>query len=120
MASRKKYEAVAIIGTYTASNGAEKKRYLNVGTVFENDDGRLSLKLDAVPVGQEWSGWISFFEPKEREQGKQQRPAQDAHNQSKANGYQPQPDLPQDRRTSPGMPPAPKGDDSDEVDDIPF
>ena len=114
MASRKKYEAVAIIGTYTASNGAEKKRYITVGTVFENDDGRLSLKLDAVPVGQEWSGWISFFEPKEREQGQQQRPAQDAHNQAKSNGYQPQP------RTSPGMPPAPEPDGSDEMDDIPF
>ena len=117
MASRKKYEAVATIGTYIASNGAEKKRYLNVGTVFENDEGRLSLKFDAVPVGQEWNGWISFFEPKERDQG---RPTQDAHNQAKANGYQPQPDLPHDRRASPGMPPAPEKTDSDDMDDIPF
>lgn len=81
----KKYEAVATIGKYTDRNGQEKKRYINVGTVFEDDQGRLSLKLDAVPVGQEWSGWISFFEPKPREMS----PAQQAHSEAKANGYQP-------------------------------
>jgi len=81
----KKYEAVATIGKYTDRQGNEKKRYLNVGTVFEDDQGRLSLKLDAIPVGQEWSGWISFFEPKPREMS----PAQQAHSEAKANGYQP-------------------------------
>lgn len=63
----KKYEAVATIGEYKDKNGETKKRYINVGTVFENDKGQLSLKLDAVPVGQEWSGWISFFDPKPRD-----------------------------------------------------
>jgi hypothetical protein len=61
------YDAVATIGKYTDKNGNEKKRYVNVGKVFESENG-LSLKLDAIPVGQEWTGWISFFVPKEREQ----------------------------------------------------
>lgn len=59
-------KAVATMGKYTNAQGEEKKRYTNVGTLFQQDDGRLSLKLDAVPVGEGWSGWISFYdlEPK--------------------------------------------------------
>ena len=102
MPAHKKYDAVATIGTYKDRNGDEKKRYTNVGTVFENEDGRLSLKLDTVPVGQEWSGWISFFEPKERDgqqgqgdngrrkmHGSERQPSQ--HQQAKQNAYQPEP-----------------------------
>lgn len=97
----KKYDAVATIGEYKDRNGETKKRYVNVGSVFENDKGNLSLKLDAVPVGQEWSGWISFFEPKERDgqrnpQGGRDVPASEAmrkpagqHQQAKQNAYQP-------------------------------
>ena len=104
MASRKKYDAVATIGEYTDRNGAVKKRYTNVGTVFENEDGRLSLKLDAVPVGQEWTGWVSFFEPKQsdsQQPSASQRPAPSQHERAKANAYQ--------ADTS-----------SDDTDDIPF
>jgi hypothetical protein len=81
---KKKYDAVATVGKYTAKDGTEKKRYLTVGAVFENDNGNLSLKLDGMPVSPEWSGWISFYEPKPY--------GNDAHNQSKANGYAPQDD----------------------------
>ena len=89
MASHKKYEAVATVGEYTDRNGDKKKRYQNVGTVFENEDGRLSLKLDAIPVGPEWSGWISFFEPKSRDgQESRQQPTQ--HERAKTNAYQPE------------------------------
>lgn len=65
--AKKKYDAVATVGSYKDNNGNEKKRYVNVGTVFENDKGQLSFKLDAVPVGPEFSGWISFFDPKPRQ-----------------------------------------------------
>lgn len=75
MASRKKYDAVATVGTYKDRNGNEKKRYINIGSVFTDDEGRLSLKLDSVPVSPEWSGWVSFYEPKEREASiNQERP----------------------------------------------
>lgn len=61
---KKKYDAVATVGKYTAKDGTEKKRYLTVGTVFEGEGGKLSLKLDGMPVSPDWSGWISFYEPK--------------------------------------------------------
>ena len=61
---KKKYDAVATVGKYTAKDGTEKKRYLTIGAVFEGEGGKLSLKLDGVPVSPDWSGWISFYEPK--------------------------------------------------------
>jgi len=82
----KKYDAVATVGKYTAKDGTEKKRYLTVGAVFENDKGALSLKLDGMPVSPEWSGWISFYDPKPY------NAAPNSHNQSKSNGYAPQQD----------------------------
>ena len=60
----KKYDVVAVTGTYKDRDGNEKKRYLNVGVVFESDKG-LSMKLECVPVG-EWNGWLSLYEPKQK------------------------------------------------------
>lgn len=64
--SRKTHDLVATVGTYKDREGNEKKRYQNVGSVFEDTDGRRSYKLDAVPVGTEWSGWLSEY-PVKRE-----------------------------------------------------
>jgi len=77
--SQIKYEAVATIGEYKDRNGETKKRYVNIGKVFENDKGQLSLKLDTIPVDPNWSGWVSFFEPKERQDQGRDRTAQDAY-----------------------------------------
>jgi len=84
--AKKVFDVVATVGKYTdKQTGAEKKRYLTCGAAFEDDQGRLSIKLEAVPVGSEWSGWLSLYTPKEREI----TPAQKAHSEAKANGYQP-------------------------------
>lgn len=56
---------MATVGKYNDRDGNEKRRYLNVGAVFENDQGQLSLKIEAVPVGQDWNGWVSFYAPKD-------------------------------------------------------
>lgn len=104
MKSRVKYEAVATIGKYKDRvTGEEKKQFLRVGTVFEAEDGRLSLKLDAVPCSPDWSGFISLMPPKPRD------------------GQPPQ-QAPQQRPVSRGMPPAPAQDPraDDDDDDVPF
>ncbi len=94
------YEVCAKTGTYTDSQGQEKNRWQKCGIVLQGDKG-LSLKLEAVPVG-EWNGWFSLFEPKPRddEQPRQQRQAAPA-------------------RQSPQRS-APAADFSDMDDDIPF
>lgn len=62
----KVFDAVAAVGTYTDRQGNEKKRYVTVGAVFENDKKQMSLKIESIPVGGEWNGWVSFYEPKEQ------------------------------------------------------
>lgn len=62
---KKIYDAVVTVGEYQNKKGETKKNYLNVGTVFENDAGALSLKLNAIPIS--FSGWINFYVPKEKD-----------------------------------------------------
>ena len=70
---------MATIGEYTAKDGSKKKRYIPVGTVFINEQDRMSIKIESIPVGPEWSGWLSCYEPKNATgQGKPaQKPQQD-------------------------------------------
>lgn len=63
--AKKIFDAVATTGTYTDRQGNDKKRYVTVGAVLEDDKGRMSLKIESLPVGGEWNGWVSFFTPKE-------------------------------------------------------
>ena len=76
--------AVAVTGTYTDRNGSEKKRYTTIGTLFRYDDGNLSLKIDAVPVGQGWNGFVSFYDLEERKTGSEtstREPSQDLNDE---------------------------------------
>lgn len=92
----KKYDAVATVGSYNdRETGQPKKRYQTVGAVFEDEQGRLSLKLEAIPLSKEWSGWLSFYEPRQ--------PGQPSARSSAPPAQEPAPDL--------------SGDDGD---DIPF
>ena len=84
------HDVVATIGEYTDRAGNKKKRYLTVGKCFTDDQGRQSIKMDAVP-GPGWSGWLSLY-PVEK-----QAP---------------------DPRPRAATAPPPEADDSD--DDIPF
>ena len=59
----KKYDVVAVTGEYQDREGQTKKRYQNCGACFEKD-GRLSIKLEAIPVSPEWNGWLNLFEPR--------------------------------------------------------
>lgn len=72
-----KYEACARGEKYTTADGQEKQRWIKCGVVIDSKNG-LSLKLESIPVN--FDGWLSFFEPKPREeqrpQQRQQRPQQ--------------------------------------------
>jgi len=59
----KKFDVVAKVQV----DGQDKARWVNCGAVFEKE-GRLSLKLESLPVGPGWNGWLSLFEPKDRDQ----------------------------------------------------
>lgn len=78
----KKFDVVANVGEYTNRQGETKKRYLNIGAVFENDQGHMSIKLECVPLGPEWSGWANLYVPKERDAA----PVSE-HSAAKANAF---------------------------------
>jgi hypothetical protein len=80
MASKPTHDIVATIGEYTNAAGEKKKRYVTCGKAFTDDEGRMSLKVDAMPVNPAWSGWLSLYAI-EREAPRQQpdpRPAASA------------------------------------------
>ena len=96
MAVAKTMDAIITTGEYTNAQGEQKKSYLKIGTLFVYDDGGLSLKLDAVPVG---NGNISFYErkPKQQQQPQQgyQQPQQQYQQPMQQQAQQPQAPAPQ-------------------------
>ena len=72
MATKKVYDLAVKTGSYTDSNGKEKGRYQNVGSVLEKDDGGKFIILErwfnpAGVVNPENKGSVilSMFEPKD-------------------------------------------------------
>ena len=49
-------------GTYV-KDGQEKTRWLKVGALFTREDGKQSIKLEAIPTGRNEKGelWLSAF-----------------------------------------------------------
>lgn len=63
-------DAVASVGKYKDKDGNERTRFQRVGGAFvsENDNGekRVSIKLDVLPLGREWNGWLSIYPRKDK------------------------------------------------------
>ena len=58
-----KFHGIATLGSFTdKATGKKVKRYHTCGTVFESPNGKLFMRLDALPVSPDWSGFISFRE----------------------------------------------------------
>jgi hypothetical protein len=79
------------------ATGKRCKRTLLIGSIFVSPHGNQVIKLEAVPLSRDWSGWVSV------------KPCAPA--------------LPEGRRTSRGMPPSPPMANPDEPNpdaDIPF
>lgn len=106
----KRYDAVATLGEYVdRQSGEKRKRYASIGTVFANDEGKLTLKLDLVPIVPGWSGYVRLLEPGEPWDAREAVAAPRA--------------MPAGRRASAGMPAAPAavaGDPDGGSDDLPF
>jgi hypothetical protein len=71
------HKIVATVGKYKdRQTGEEKKRYLQCGVAFTDDQGRISLKIDAMPVSPEWSGFLSLYPLDDDRQEQRQQPPQ--------------------------------------------
>ena len=74
--NKKKWKLVATVGEYQDNEGNTKKRWQKCGIAFVDDEGRLSVKLEAIPCGPEFSGWLNGYDDDEPQQ-QQQRPRQE-------------------------------------------
>lgn len=58
---RKIYEAVATVGKWKdPATGKSHKRTVAVGAIYESAHGKLVLRIDAIPVAPDWSGWMQL------------------------------------------------------------
>ena len=63
--STPKFRAVQKTGTYENAKGETKNNYQDLGVIFENDKGHLSLKLNALPLpNDKGEVWINLFSMK--------------------------------------------------------
>jgi hypothetical protein len=60
MASKRRWNVVFPIQTPEG----QKSKWMNVGMLFENEKGDMNLKLDAMPVGNGFDGWLKCYPPK--------------------------------------------------------
>ena len=65
-------KVVASNGKYTDANGQEKNRYITVGRAFLRDDKSVCIKLDSMPVGPDFNGWLNLYD---LDEDRQQAPA---------------------------------------------
>jgi hypothetical protein len=87
-------KAVVKTGTYTDRDGNEKARYLNVGVLFKYEDGGLALKLEAMPVGDGWNGFVSFFDMDDKKGAGQRSSGGTSSGQSRRESYDLNDDIP--------------------------
>jgi hypothetical protein len=73
MAMRAIKNAVVITGKFRDNQtGQEKSRYQRIGILFKDDEtNEVSLKLEALPLSNEWTGWVNFYD-RETKQVQQQ------------------------------------------------
>jgi hypothetical protein len=71
---------VASNGTYRNAAGEEKSRWLTVGSMFQ-DGNKTTIKIDSIPAGNLWNGWLSIVDlpevdgrPQQGQPGQRQAP----------------------------------------------
>lgn len=58
---KKRYTLLATVSEWTdPATGKRCRRTAQIGTVFESPNGRLSMKLELLPLIPGWSGFVAF------------------------------------------------------------
>ncbi len=106
---------MAIVGEQPNGQGGTKPIYRNMGSMFKNDQGKISLKIDSIPVGDGWNGWVQVFDLDG------DRAMQNSGANQQQNNYQQAPQRQAPQQQAPQrQASAPAGNFDDFDDDIPF
>jgi hypothetical protein len=65
-------DLIASNGVYKNATGEEKNRWVTVGGLYQ-DGNKMTIKIDNIPVGGSWNGWLSCKDPKPFESNNQKR-----------------------------------------------
>ena len=65
------HEIVAHGEKYTTADGQEKSKLINIGKVIEKANGKLSIKIDTIPLM--WDGWAMMLPPRPKDDAPPQR-----------------------------------------------
>lgn len=61
--------SLAKVGDLLADCGKtadERRDYVKIGVLYSDDNGRLVVKIDSLPIGSKnWQGWANVFPPKD-------------------------------------------------------
>ena len=50
----------------------DKGQYRRIGSAFTDDQGRLSIRIDTLPLpGSRWEGWLNIFDQKTQNRGEE-------------------------------------------------
>lgn len=81
-AMKKTHNVVAVTGKYKDNHtGEEKNRYVIVGAAFTREDGSMAIKMETVPVGTGWNGWLNLYLPRPKDSSVTDAPQQQAGGQ---------------------------------------
>jgi hypothetical protein len=68
MTMRKHAELFATVGTWQDDHGKTHKRKVRCGVLMRDDSsGRMAVRIEALPVLPDWSGWLSVGVSRETE-----------------------------------------------------
>lgn len=69
---KKQYDIKFAAREYQTADGARKTYWSQHGSMWiDENGGSVTIKLDSIPVGEKWTGFLKAFPSKPREQQQQ-------------------------------------------------
>ena len=65
---KKQFDIKYAARDYQTSDGSRKTYWSQHGSMWIDDNGSVTIKLDSIPVGEKWTGYMKAFPTKPREQ----------------------------------------------------
>ena len=70
---KKQYDIKFAARKYTTQDGQEKTYWSNHGTMWMDEEGKVTIKLDSIPQSANWDGYFKAF-PHRPKDDRSQRP----------------------------------------------
>jgi hypothetical protein len=65
---KKQFDIKYAARDYQTSDGSRKTYWSQHGSMWIDENGSVTIKLDSIPVGEKWTGYMKAFPTKTREQ----------------------------------------------------